>query len=50
MQERQDVLAVLHSDCFADSSPHQVHASLLEQGRYLCAVWTMYRLPEAAQE
>jgi putative transposase len=49
-QERKDVLAVLHSDRFADSSPHQVHASLLEQGRYLCAVRTMYRLLETAQE
>lgn len=49
-QEREDVLTVLHSDRFADSSPHQVHASLLEQGQYLCAVRTMYRLLEAAQE
>jgi putative transposase len=48
--EREDVLAVLHSDRFADSSPHQVQAALLEEGRYLCATRTMYRLLDAAKE
>jgi putative transposase len=49
-QERQEVLDVLHSERFIDSSPHQVHAALLEEGRYLCAPRTMYRLLDAAKE
>jgi putative transposase len=49
-QERQEVLDVLHSERFIDSSPHQVHATLLEEGRYLCAARTMYRVLDAAKE
>lgn len=43
-QERQRVLAELHSERFADAAPRQVYAALLDQGRYLCSVRTMYRL------
>jgi putative transposase len=50
VQERQDVLAVLHSERFVDSPPHQVHATLLEEGIYLCAPRTMYRLLDDAKE
>jgi putative transposase len=43
--ERQAVLDVLHSERFCDRSPHEVHATLLEQeGRYLCSTRTMYRI------
>jgi putative transposase len=42
--ERQSVLAALHAERFCDRSPHQVHATLLEEGRYLCAPRTMYRV------
>jgi len=38
------VLEVLHSDRFCDQSPREVHATLLEEERYLCAPRTMYRL------
>jgi putative transposase len=38
------VLGVLRSEEFCDSSPTQVWAKLLDQGRYLCSVSTMYRL------
>jgi putative transposase len=38
------VLDVLHSEGFCDRSPLEVHAALLEQGRYLCASRTMYRI------
>jgi putative transposase len=43
--ERQAVLDVLHSERFCDRSPHEVHATLLEQeSRYLCSARTMYRI------
>jgi putative transposase len=42
--ERQTVLDVLHSERFCDRSPIEVHATLLEEGRYLCAPRTMYRI------
>ena len=48
--ERQGVLEVLHSERFVDSSPHQVHATLLEEGTWLCSTRTMYRLLGAAGE
>jgi putative transposase len=42
--ERDAVLAELHSDRFVDSSPAQVWATLLDEGRYLASQRTMYRL------
>ena len=42
--ERREVLQVLHSKRFADAPPAQVHATLLEEGGYLCSPRTMYRL------
>ncbi len=43
-RERERVLELLHSDRFADSSPAQVWATLLDEGRYLASERTMYRL------
>ena len=42
--ERTETLAVLHSEDFVDRAPAAVHATLLDQGRYLCSPRTMYRL------
>jgi putative transposase len=42
--EREQVLATLHSARFADKAPAQVWAALLDEGRYLCSISTMYRL------
>jgi len=42
--ERQAVLDVLHTEPFCDRSPQEVHATLLERGRYLCSPRTMYRI------
>jgi putative transposase len=42
--ERAAVLAELHSDRFVDSSPAQVWATLLDEGRYIASERTMYRL------
>jgi putative transposase len=42
--ERQRVLDTLNSERFADSSPRQTYATLLDEGVYLGSVRTMYRL------
>jgi putative transposase len=48
--ERQAVLDTLHSERFVDSAPTQVHATLLEEGSYLCAPRTMYRILAESNE
>lgn len=47
-QENQALLAVLNSERFADTAPAAVHATLLDEGRYLGSVRTMYRLLAAS--
>jgi len=42
--ERAQVLEVLRSPRFVDKAPAQVWATLLDEGRYLCSISTMYRL------
>jgi putative transposase len=42
-QEKKMVIDTLHSNQFFDLAPYQVHAQLLDEGRYLCSVRTMYR-------
>jgi putative transposase len=48
--EQQRVLATLHEPRFVDVAPPQVYAQLLEEGRYLCSIRTMYRLLAANDE
>jgi putative transposase len=43
-EERAAVLAELHAERFADRSPAQVYATLLDEGTYLASERTMYRL------
>lgn len=43
-QERALLLDTLNSERFADTAPAAVHAMLLDEGRYLGSVRTMYRL------
>jgi putative transposase len=38
------------SDRFMDQAPHEVYATLLDDGQYLCSVRTMYRILEAEGE
>jgi putative transposase len=40
----------LHSFRFVDSSPAQIYATLLDEGRYLCSIRTFYRLLESRGE
>ena len=44
------MLDTLHSERFIDQAPAQVHATLLDEGTYLCAPRTMYRLLDTAGE
>lgn len=47
--ERATVRAVLNSERFADQTPYEVYATLLDEELYLCSIRTMYRiLHEAA--
>ncbi len=43
-QERGAMLEELHSERFVDSSPAQVWATLLDEGRYLASERTFYRI------
>jgi len=42
--ERQDVLGQLHAPRFADRSPTEVYATLLDEGVYLASERTFYRI------
>lgn len=48
--ERQEILDTLHQERFVDRAPVAVYATLLEEGRYLGSIRTMYRVLEAAGE
>ena len=48
--ERDAVLAKLHEPRFVDLAPAQVHATLLDEGTYLCSQRTMHRILATAQE
>ena len=48
-EERQAVLDVLHSPRFVDLAPAEIHATLLDEGKYLCSVRTMYRILDENQ-
>ena len=43
-QEQQAVLAILHNERFLDKAPHEIYATLLDEGTYLCSTRTMYRI------
>jgi len=42
--ERRHVLEVLDSERFAEKTPREVYAELLDENVYLCSVRTMYRI------
>jgi len=50
VDERKRVLDHLHSDRFMDKAPNEVYGTLLDEGKYLCSVRTMYRILEAENE
>ncbi len=48
--ERDQVLAHLRTPRFADQTPTEVYATLLDEGVYLCSIRTMYRILAARGE
>jgi putative transposase len=48
--ERDAILAELHHPRFVDLAPAEVYATLLDEGRYLGSLRTMYRVLAATQE
>jgi len=42
--EQQEVLDLMHCRRFVDQAPRDVYAALLDEGRYVCSVRTMYRI------
>jgi putative transposase len=49
-EETQEVLDLLRSERFVDQAPAAVYAALLDDGRYLCSIRTMYRILDAHGE
>jgi len=42
--EREEVRTILYSQRFVDKAPYEVFATLLDEGRYVCSIRTMYRI------
>lgn len=49
-EERERVLLVLHEERFVDKAPREIFATLLDEGRYLCSISTMYRILREHEE
>jgi putative transposase len=49
-EEKQGVLAVLHSTRFLDQAPREIYATLLDEAICLCSVRTMYRILKSQNE
>jgi putative transposase len=45
--ERRMVLSLLNDDRFAELPPAQVYATLLDEGKFVCSISTMYRVLRA---
>ena len=48
-QERESVKEELFAERHMDASPREIYAKLLDEGRYLCSVRTMYRVLDENQ-
>lgn len=48
--ERTGVRDILNSERFLDRAPHEVYATLLDEGQYHCSIRTMYRILEENNE
>jgi len=48
--EEQVILDTLHCERFVNDAPAEIHATLLDEGQYLCSARTMYRLLVRHQE
>ena len=43
-EEKRQVLEFMNSERFMDKAPQEIHATLLDEGVYLCSTRTMYRI------
>ena len=43
-KEEDYILSILNSERFCDQSPASIYYTLLDEGRYLCSISTMYRI------
>lgn len=50
LDERKEVLDILHTDRFVDKAPQEVYATLLDEGQYHCSIRTMYRILDENKE
>lgn len=50
VEEQAAVRETLNSERFVDQAPREVYATLLDEGRYLCSVSTMYGILQANGE
>ena len=48
--EQVEVLKILHDVRFADRAPAEVYATLLDEGRYVCSIRSMYRILHSNRE
>jgi putative transposase len=48
VEERQEVLALLNEPRFVDLAAPQVYATLLDEGKRICSLRTMYRILQAS--
>ena len=48
--EKAEVRQILNSERFADQTPREVYATLIDEGQYLCSWRTMYRILDENQE
>lgn len=44
IEERQQILDILHSERFVDSTPYEVFYTLLDEEQYVASIRTMYRV------
>jgi putative transposase len=49
-EERRLVLAMLNDDRFAELPPAEVYATLLDEGKFVCSIRTMYRVLQAQNQ
>lgn len=50
LSEKREILDLLHSDEFVEDTPYQVVSKLLDRGKWLCSVSSMYRVLSDAKE
>jgi putative transposase len=50
IQERSEMLDALHAPQFVDKAPAEIYAALLDEGRYICSVRTIYRILSQEKE